>query len=78
MTEDEQYERLAAFHASRAEIRAFINNCEAADYVVVYTGPTTHKLRDPVRRIPRHARPSDYQCASDRDVEAFQAEMALR
>lgn len=78
LTEDEQYEREVAFHESRDQIRAFISNCEAVDHVVFYTGPPTHKLRDPIKRIPRHARPSDYHCASGRDTESFQLEMGLR
>ena len=78
LTEDEKYERQAAYDERRAQIRAIINDCEAADYVIFYTGPTTHKLRDPIKRIPMHARPSDYHCASSRDTEAFQLEMGLR
>ena len=78
LTEDEQYEREVAFHERVDQIRTFIDACESADHVVFYTGPTTHKLRDPIKRIPRHARPSDYHCASSRDTEAFQLEMGLR
>lgn len=78
LTEDERYEREVAFHESRDQIRALINACESADHVVFYTGPTTHKLRDPIKRIPRHAHPSDYHCASRRDAESFQLEMGLR
>ena len=78
LTEDEQYEREVAFHERVDQIRAFIDACESADYVVFYTGPTTHKLRDPIKRIPRHARPADYHCASSRDTESFQLEMGLR
>ena len=77
-TEAEKYESRASYEERRDEIRAYINGCEAAGFVVTYTGPTTHKLRNPIKRIPRHAHPTDYRCATVQNVERFQAEMGLR
>ena len=78
LTEDEQFERHYAAVERKLDIRAYIDSCEAADYVVLYTGPSTHRLRDPIRHIPNHARKSDYVCGSRTDMERMQAELGLR
>lgn len=68
MTDEAEYEAKAR-HAERIdEIRAFIAACHGAEMVVVYYGPTTNKLRDPIRHVPRHAHPTDYACASEHDI----------
>ena len=64
LTEDEklaiEYERVER----QVEIREFMASCERAGNVVLYTGPVYHKLRDPVKHIPSHARRSEYACTS--------------
>lgn len=68
LTEQDRYE----VHTLRAErmdeIRQFIKACEDAKMVALYYGRTTQKLRDPFKHIPRHARLSDYACASGHAV----------
>lgn len=78
LTEDERIDREYAATERKQQIREFIDSCEAANYVVMYTGPSTQKLRDPVKRIPGHARKSDYVCGSSNDAERMQAEVGLR
>ena len=75
LTEAERYDRQAAYEEKRDLIHAFVNNCETAGHVVMYTGPTTHKLRNPVKYVPRHARSSDYKCVTAADIERFQLQM---
>ena len=78
LTEAERYEK-QALHAERMDkIRAFIATCEEAGSQPIYFGPTTHKLRDPIKRVPRHAHLSDYACATDEDVERAQREWGVR
>ncbi len=68
LTDEAQYEGKAR-HAERMdEIRDFITACHGAGMIVEYHGPTTNKLRSPLKYIPRHAHPSDYGCASERDI----------
>jgi hypothetical protein len=62
----------------KVKIREFINVCEAHDNVVIYTGPSTQKLRDPIKRIPNHAHRSDYQCTTTDEVVRMQVEMGIR
>ena len=78
LTEDERYERQLRQEERIDQIRSFIDGCEAAGRHVVYSGPVTHKLHDPVKRISRHAQPSDYQCASTKDIERMQVEAGIR
>jgi len=78
LTEGERIDRQYAATERKQQIREFIDGCEAANYVVMYTGPSTQKLRDPVKRIPGHARKSDYVCGSSTDAERMQAELGLR
>jgi hypothetical protein len=78
LTEDEIFEQQYAAVERKEKIREFINACEAKDNVVFYSGPSTHRLRDPFKRIPRHANRSDYQCTSSSAVERMQIEMGLR
>ena len=78
LDEASEYELQASLIEKAEQIEAFIYNCEASGNVVMYTGPSTHRLRDPIKRIPRHARPSDYTCTSSQEIERFQAEMGLR
>jgi hypothetical protein len=74
LSEDELYEQQVHRAEQVEQIQGLIRTCEAASRTVVYTGPTTHKLRDPVKRIPKHARPIDFQCVGTREVDAMQAE----
>ena len=64
LTEDQrialEYDRVER----QASIQEFVASCESGGQTVVYTGPTYHKLRDPVKHVPRHARLRDYACAS--------------
>ena len=77
LTEEEQYEGKAR-HAERMdEIRNFITACHGAGRAAVYEGPTTNKLRNPLKQIPRHAHPSDYTCASQRDIYREMRESGL-
>ena len=78
LSEDEIFEQQYAAVERKEMIREFVNACEANGNVVIYTGPSTHKLRDPIKRIPNHANHSDYQCTSTSEVERMQAEMGLR
>lgn len=78
MTEDEIFELQYAAVERKESIREFIDVCEANKNVVIYTGPSTHRLRDPIRRIPNHANRSDYQCTNTKEVERMQADMGLR
>lgn len=68
LTAEAQYEEKARQAERMDEIRNFITACHSAGMIAVYYGPTTHKLRNPLKQIPRHARRSDYVCASERDV----------
>ena len=78
LTEEELYEA-KALHAERMdEIRNFITACEGAGMKAVYYGPTTNKLRNPIKYVPRHAHPSDYACASQRDIDRAMRESGLR
>ena len=78
LSEDEVFEQKYAAVERKEMIREFVNSCEANGNVVIYTGPPTHKLRDPIKRIPNHANRSDYQCTSTSEVERMQAETGLR
>ena len=78
LSEDEVFERQYAAVERKEMIREFVNTCEANDNVVIYTGPSTHKLRDPIKRIPKHANRSDYQCTTTNEVERMQVEMGIR
>lgn len=78
LSEDEVFEQQYAAVERKEMIREYINICEANDNVVVYTGPTTQKLRDPIKRIPKHANRSDYQCTTTREVERMQVGMGIR
>lgn len=78
LSEDEVFEQQYAAVERKEMIREFINVCEANDNVVIYTGPSTHKLRDPLKRIPIHANRSDYQCTMSNEVERMQVEMGIR
>ena len=78
LSEDEIYEQQDAAVERKEMIRGFINACEANGNVVFYTGPSTHKLRDPIKRIPRHANRSDYECTSTSAVERMQVEAGIR
>jgi len=78
LTEDERFEDQYAAVERKEQIRSYIDSCEAADRVVLYTGPSTHRLRDPIKTIPNHARKSDYACGSSRELERMQAEMGIR
>jgi len=78
LSEDEVFEQQYAAVERKEMIRDFVNACEANGNVVIYTGPSTHKLRDPIKRIPRHAYRSDYQCTRTSEVERMQAQMGIR
>ena len=74
LTEDQQFAREYERVERHESIREFMSSCEYAGHVVLYTGPTYQKLRDPVKHIPSNARRSDYVCASQRSISrAFQA-----
>ena len=77
LTEDEIFEQQYAAVERKEMIREFVNACEANGNVVIYTGPSTHKLRDPIKRIPNHANRSDYQCATTSAVERMQVEAGI-
>ena len=63
---EDDYLALAYEATERREaIRDFIRSCEVAGYIVVYTGRSYQKLRDPVRRVPSHARLSEYACTNN-------------
>ena len=64
LTEDEEIALAYAETERREAIREYVRSCEAAGYVVIYTGRTYQKLQDPVKRVPSHARLADYACAS--------------
>jgi len=78
LTEDEVFEQQYAAVERKEMIREFVNACEANDNVVIYTGPSTQRLRDPIKRIPKHANRSDYQCTTTNEVERMQVEMGFR
>ena len=78
LSEDDAFEQQYTAVERKEMIREFIRSCEANDNVVVYTGPPTQKLRDPVKRVPNHARRSDYQCTTTDEVDRMQAEMGIR
>ena len=61
---DQQIAREYERTERREAIKRFIASCESSGSVVIYTGPSYQKLRDPVRRVPGHARLSEYQCVS--------------
>lgn len=62
---EDDYLALAYQETERKEaIRDFIRSCEAGGYIVVYAGPSYQRLRDPAKRVPSHARLSDYACTS--------------
>ena len=68
LTEDERlaldYERVER----QESIRGFVASCERSGQTVVYTGPSYHRLRDPVEHVPNHARLSDYVCTDERTI----------
>ena len=78
LTEDELFEQQYAAVERKANIYEYINACEANDNVIVYTGPSTHRLRDPIKRVPNHADRSDYQCTTSTGVERMQLELGIR
>ncbi|MGI9201315.1 MAG: hypothetical protein ACR2QL_09660 [Woeseiaceae bacterium] len=78
LSEDEAFEREYQAVERKQLIREFIDGCEAGGNVVVYTGVSTHRLRDPIKRIPNHANRSDYQCTTTSEVERMQAQMGIR
>jgi len=78
LSEDEVFEQQYAAVERKESIREYINACEANDNVIVYTGPSMHRLRDPIKRIPGHANRSDYQCTTSNGVERMQVEMGIR
>ena len=78
LSEDQIFERQYAAVERKEMIREFVNTCEANGNVVIYTGPSTHKLRDPIKRIPNHANRSDYQCTMTSEVERMQVQMGIR
>jgi hypothetical protein len=78
LSENEVFEQQYAAVERKEMIREFVNACEANDNVVIYTGPSTQKLRDPIKRIPKHANRSDYQCTTTNGVERMQVEMGFR
>jgi len=78
LSEDEASEREYQAVERKEMIREFIYSCEAGGNVVVYTGVSTHRLRNPIKRIPNHANRSDYQCTTTSEVERMQAQMGIR
>ena len=78
LTAEERYEEQALRAERMDEIRDFITACEGAGMKAVYYGPTTNKLRNPIKYVPRHAHPSDYTCASQRDIDRAMRESGLR
>ena len=78
LSEDEVFNRQYAAIERKEMIREFVDTCEANGNVVIYTGPSTHKLRDPIKRIPNHANRSDYQCTRAGEVERMQVETGIR
>ena len=78
LSEDEVFEQQYAAVERKEMIREFVNDCEASGNVVIYTGPSTHRLRDPIKRIPNHANRSDYQCTMTSEVRRMQVEMGIR
>lgn len=68
LTEDEEFERAYAGLERKEAIRDFIAACEGSGHVVVYNGPTYHKLRDPAKHIPSHANLADYSCTTERGM----------
>ena len=78
LSEDEVFERQYQAVERKEMIRVFVNTCEANGNVVIYTGPPTHKLRDPIKRIPNHANRSDYQCTPTSEVERMQVQAGIR
>lgn len=78
LSEDEVFEQKYAAVERKEMIREFIDACEANGHVVYYTGRSTHRLRDPIKRIPSHAHRSDYQCTTSNEIERMQAQMGLR
>ena len=77
LTEDEIFEQQYTAAVRKEMIREFIYSCEANDNVVIYTGPSTQKLRDPIKRVPNHAHPSDYQCTTTNEVKRMQVELGI-
>ena len=71
LTEDEKIAAEYARVERKEAIREYVAGCEAAGYTIFYTGPTTQKLRDPVKRIPNHAQLADYQCVNQTGVSSF-------
>ena len=67
-TTDEQLALEYARAERIASIQDFVLACEKSGRTIVYLGPSYHKLRDPVRRPPSHARLSDYSCQSNEQV----------
>ena len=78
LSEDEIFEQQYAAVERKEMIREYINACEANDNVVIYTGPSTHRLRNPIRRIPNSANRSDYQCTTTTGVERMQADTRMQ
>ena len=68
LTEEQQlaldYERVER----QESIRGFVASCERRGQTVVYTGPSYHRLRDPVKHVPSHARLSEYVCADEATI----------
>lgn len=77
LSEDQVLERQYAAVERKASIREFITVCETNNNVVVYTGRTTHKLHDPIKRVPSHVNRSDYQCTTPREVQRMLVEIGL-
>ena len=72
LSEEAVLEKQYAAVERKEMIREFVNACEASGNVVIYTGPSTHKLRDPIKRIPNHAKRSEYYCTTSSEVARMQ------
>ena len=68
LTEEEQLVRDYDRVERQESIRGFVASCERRGQTVVYTGPGYHRLRDPVKHVPSHARLSDYACTDERAI----------
>lgn len=64
LTEDDRLMREYARVERMESIRAFVAACEQSGHIIVYNGPSYHKLRDPVKDVPGHATLKDYVCVS--------------
>ncbi len=68
LTDDERFAREYERAEMHGSIREFVYSCESAGHVVLYTGPSYHRLRDPVIHIPSNARLLDYACANQNAI----------